>query len=139
MSDFVSNIFMVLSVCCFINGYGSSVRGKFLCTGFKQRNPRKFCPSKMYKHAVYHCIPQEVPGGVQCECLDGFTGERCEEDRNECVSYPDICSDRGNCTNTFGSYNCSCYEQYEVQFTGLCRVIIRTISIKYLSFVTREG
>ncbi|XP_072016154.1 uncharacterized protein [Amphiura filiformis] len=45
----------------------------------------------------------------ECQCLDGYTGNLCEEDINECELQPPIC--RGgnvHCLNKVGSYECIC-------------------------------
>ena len=32
----------------------------------------------------------------------------CDTDIDECTQYHDICQNKGRCTNTAGSYECSC-------------------------------
>uniref|UniRef100_G3P4Q8 Adhesion G protein-coupled receptor L4 n=1 Tax=Gasterosteus aculeatus aculeatus TaxID=481459 RepID=G3P4Q8_GASAC len=49
-----------------------------------------------------------------CFCNQGYTGDGttfCEDD-NECRNVTNICGDRGNCTNTVGSYYCTCVSGY---------------------------
>ncbi|KAG5275607.1 hypothetical protein AALO_G00122290 [Alosa alosa] len=45
-----------------------------------------------------------------CKCKDGFTGNgitNCQDD-DECERVPYICGDHATCTNTLGSYHCTC-------------------------------
>uniref|UniRef100_A0A8C6PZE6 Adhesion G protein-coupled receptor L4 n=1 Tax=Nothobranchius furzeri TaxID=105023 RepID=A0A8C6PZE6_NOTFU len=56
-----------------------------------------------------------------CFCNHGFTGDGtsfCNDD-NECLNVTNICGDRGQCTNTRGSYYCTCVSGYTS--TGLSR------------------
>ncbi|XP_036971908.1 adhesion G protein-coupled receptor L4 isoform X2 [Acanthopagrus latus] len=49
-----------------------------------------------------------------CFCKHGYTGDGttfCKDD-NECQNVTNICGDRGNCTNTEGSYYCTCISGY---------------------------
>ena len=47
----------------------------------------------------------------QCHCNDGYGGKGCDmPDDNECKYRP--CDVFGYCTNTLGSYFCSCREGY---------------------------
>ncbi|PFX13967.1 Protein HEG-like 1 [Stylophora pistillata] len=41
-------------------------------------------------------------------CQDGFMGERCEQDINECITNPHGCHHNASCNNTIGSYTCKC-------------------------------
>lgn len=45
-------------------------------------------------------------GGFTCECAEGFTGERCEERKQNCSSNP--CLNNGICTDVGGSFLCTC-------------------------------
>ncbi|ETE70794.1 Vitamin K-dependent protein S, partial [Ophiophagus hannah] len=42
-----------------------------------------------------------------CICKPGWQGEKCEEDRNECIFYQNICG-TAKCKNTPGKYVCEC-------------------------------
>ncbi|KAF7662831.1 hypothetical protein LDENG_00225910 [Lucifuga dentata] len=49
-----------------------------------------------------------------CFCNHGYTGDGttfCHDD-NECQNVTNICGDKGNCTNTEGSYYCTCVPGY---------------------------
>ncbi|XP_034035833.1 adhesion G protein-coupled receptor L4 [Thalassophryne amazonica] len=49
-----------------------------------------------------------------CFCNHGYTGDGttfCHDD-NECRNVTNICGDKGNCTNTEGSYYCTCVHGY---------------------------
>uniref|UniRef100_A0A3P8S5X1 Adhesion G protein-coupled receptor L4 n=1 Tax=Amphiprion percula TaxID=161767 RepID=A0A3P8S5X1_AMPPE len=49
-----------------------------------------------------------------CFCNHGYTGDGttfCNDD-NECQNVTNICGDRGRCTNTAGSYYCTCVSGY---------------------------
>ncbi|XP_068705898.1 adhesion G protein-coupled receptor E1-like [Montipora foliosa] len=48
----------------------------------------------------------------RCLCPPGFNGDFCQEDINECSSENE-CHVNATCTNTKGSYNCTCKEGYE--------------------------
>uniref|UniRef100_A0A5S6Q3Z5 EGF-like domain-containing protein n=1 Tax=Trichuris muris TaxID=70415 RepID=A0A5S6Q3Z5_TRIMR len=43
---------------------------------------------------------------AKCVCMEGYTGEVCAQDVNECNYAP--CGEYGTCTNSFGSYICQC-------------------------------
>lgn len=52
------------------------------------------------------CVDQI--GGYSCLCPQGFAGERCEGDINECLSNP--CNPRGSldCVQLTNDYRCIC-------------------------------
>eukprot|EP00494_Astrolonche_serrata_P022596 UN22853 len=50
---------------------------------------------------------QELTPGFRCVCSNGWEGEVCDEDVNECVS-GDVCPVNASCKNTIGHYKCSC-------------------------------
>ncbi|KAH3692451.1 hypothetical protein DPMN_194292 [Dreissena polymorpha] len=58
----------------------------------------------------------------RCLCQQGYTGQTCETDINECGSSP--CQNGGSCTDRLNGYVCRCTEAYtgsncEVQQQGI--------------------
>lgn len=45
-------------------------------------------------------------GSFECQCLQGYTGPRCEVDVNECVSSP--CQNDATCLDQIGEFQCIC-------------------------------
>lgn len=45
-------------------------------------------------------------GSFECQCLQGYTGPRCEIDVNECVSNP--CQNDATCLDQIGEFQCIC-------------------------------
>ncbi|XP_068447252.1 sushi, nidogen and EGF-like domain-containing protein 1 isoform X3 [Clinocottus analis] len=52
-------------------------------------------------------------GSYQCECVDGFTGNRCQSGINGCLSEP--CKHGGTCEDRPGSYLCHCSQGFKGQ------------------------
>ena len=44
-----------------------------------------------------------------------FLGTTCENDVDECASNP--CPANAQCTNTFGSFNCTCNSQFRFELS----------------------
>ncbi|XP_072047763.1 uncharacterized protein [Amphiura filiformis] len=44
--------------------------------------------------------------GYECQCLPGWTGQKCEKDVNECTSTP--CLNGGQCVDGVNRYECQC-------------------------------
>uniref|UniRef100_A0A3B5L285 Adhesion G protein-coupled receptor L4 n=1 Tax=Xiphophorus couchianus TaxID=32473 RepID=A0A3B5L285_9TELE len=64
-------------------------------------------------HSKATCKPQNGSSNV-CLCNYGYTGDgiRTCKDDNECQNVTNICGDRAQCTNTEGSYYCTCVPGY---------------------------
>lgn len=45
-------------------------------------------------------------GSFECQCLQGYTGPRCEIDVNECISNP--CQNDATCLDQIGEFQCIC-------------------------------
>ncbi|XP_071083980.1 uncharacterized protein [Haliotis cracherodii] len=43
-------------------------------------------------------------------CFEGWKGDVCDEDVDECTAISNLCQHGGGCTNTHGSFECSCVE-----------------------------
>jgi len=110
-----------------------------VCNG-KPQCPRgddegEVCNStKCLKHGCgHHCM--ETSQGPTCFCQNGFklseNGKSCE-DVDECEEYG-ACSQI--CTNTKGSFKCSCHEGYllnnrSCQYVGTAQLFITMMSVK---------
>ncbi len=49
--------------------------------------------------------------GYACDCVDGWEGELCDQDVNECLNNP--CLNGGACNNNDGGFTCSCPDGWE--------------------------
>lgn len=52
----------------------------------------------------YSC--EDLVDGFQCNCFDGYEGDSCDRDVNECVSQP--CLNGGICLNAVATFQCNC-------------------------------
>ena len=68
-----------------------------------------------------------------CTCRDGWTGDTCAEDINECSYGRDTCNrSTETCTNTIGSFVCNCKDGYRRNADRLCQgwySVLDTITI----------
>ena len=48
---------------------------------------------------------------LTCDCADGWAGDACDEDVDECLDAP--CDPNATCTNEPGSFACTCDEGFE--------------------------
>ncbi|XP_053372976.1 fibrillin-1-like [Mercenaria mercenaria] len=63
-----------------------------------------------------HCDP--VSG---CVCKNGWTGEKCDTDKNECDAVTSPCTALNTiCTNTRGGFTCNCLSGYFNNSNGQC-------------------
>ena len=57
-----------------------------------------------------------------CICGEGWSGILCDVDRDECSASLETCpGDNRQCTNTPGSYLCSCLAGFENSTDGNCK------------------
>ncbi|CAC5419913.1 Fibrillin-1,Fibulin-1,Fibulin-5,Fibrillin-2,Latent-transforming growth factor beta-binding protein 4 [Mytilus coruscus] len=62
----------------------------------------------------------DFPGSYTCKCEEGFEGEHCEFDINECLYLNGGCQDQ--CLNTNGSFQCQCRDNTVLEENGVsCR------------------
>ncbi|XP_077140908.1 epidermal growth factor-like protein 7 isoform X1 [Ranitomeya variabilis] len=55
-------------------------------------------------------------GYNRCQCTEGWSGNHCQTDVDECESGQQRCSQ--SCTNTHGSFRCGCYEGFSLSSDG---------------------
>ncbi|KAK7483627.1 hypothetical protein BaRGS_00025180, partial [Batillaria attramentaria] len=58
-----------------------------------------------------------------CICDDGWTGNLCHDDVDECSENKTICGSDQVCHNTRGSYTCDCLDGYRKNTHGVCEDI----------------
>lgn len=63
----------------------------------------RFAGANPCEHAG-KCI--NTQGSFQCQCLQGYSGPRCEIDVNECLSNP--CQNDATCLDQIGEFQCIC-------------------------------
>ncbi|XP_022809266.1 fibulin-1-like [Stylophora pistillata] len=81
--------------------------------GFMYRGTEnKCCFNVCYNNAT--CLVGFTNKGYKCLCPPGYTGEHCEKDVDECTTNTPDCDVNAECSNTEGSFNCSC----KVGFNG---------------------
>ena len=99
---------------CHNGGICSTVGGMFSCE----------CSAPYYGH---QCLQSPCDGHAcnqgncvllnntmpHCECNEGFTGEFCNEDINECMTSHSCSRGQGVCRNTIGNYSCECYQGFQ--------------------------
>ena len=71
------------------------------------------CPCE---HALFTCAQQvnsSGQGSYDCVCVEGFSGENCTENIDDCASEP--CLNGGSCVDGVAEYMCLCVPGY----TGL--------------------
>ena len=52
-------------------------------------------------------------GGFTCQCPQGWLGDKCSQDLDECVAGNVDCQNGGTCVNTPGNYWCSCVNGWQ--------------------------
>lgn len=63
---------------------------------------------KCESHSCIHgdCVGDQDSNGYRCLCNDGFVGDFCDIDIDECNSSP--CLNNGTCIDLVNSYSCDC-------------------------------
>jgi Notch-like protein len=59
----------------------------------------------------------DLVDSFECDCRDGFTGEDCSLDVNECLSSP--CANGGTCREGEGAFSCECPSGYSGADCGI--------------------
>lgn len=62
-------------------------------------------------------------GSFECQCLQGYSGPRCEIDVNECVSNP--CQNDATCLDQIGEFQCICMPGTETSVSVSASVCLR--------------
>ncbi|XP_070175148.1 fibrillin-2-like, partial [Littorina saxatilis] len=84
------------------------------CTGLSYgANCGKTCECNGRGVACHH-----VTG---CQCQSGWKGEACGDDVDECEENRDVCGQGQLCSNTAGSYLCSCLPGFSKDSAGTCQ------------------
>ncbi|XP_053391979.1 uncharacterized protein LOC128554696, partial [Mercenaria mercenaria] len=65
--------------------------------------------------------------GTICKCKAGWTGQKCENDVNECDTDPPVCDkENTGCQNAPGSYDCLCLRNFRKSEKGICEEYTET-------------
>ncbi|XP_068705759.1 uncharacterized protein [Montipora foliosa] len=104
-----------------------NINGKLLCEllpSDKYNNSDKFMSNESFHHFSIastcsgwpcknngKCLPLYEENSYKCFCKVGLTGRDCENDIDECSSENE-CHVNATCTNTIGSYSCTCKKGY---------------------------
>ncbi|XP_060591770.1 fibrillin-1-like [Ruditapes philippinarum] len=62
------------------------------------------------------------PKTGQCYCKNGWTGDKCDDDVDECTNSDVVCPYNSECFNTPGSFDCKCDIGYLLVASGECKV-----------------
>ncbi|KAL3086398.1 hypothetical protein niasHT_033516 [Heterodera trifolii] len=65
-----------------------------------------FCQSSTEVCLNGFCMNDQ--NGSHCQCQTGWSGQRCQEDIDECQLRDKLCQNGGKCVNTIGGFYCEC-------------------------------
>ncbi|XP_046582538.1 delta-like protein B [Haliotis rubra] len=82
----------------------------------------KYCKATP-DHSHYTCHPHT---GAKM-CFEGWKGDNCNKDIDECTESDQMCQHGGTCTNTNGSFECACAEGIKGK---LCENIINQCALE---------
>ncbi|XP_067685380.1 protein jagged-1-like [Haliotis asinina] len=79
---------------------------------------RAYCDSDWYGSSCEkYCKATTDHGHYRCHlqtgakvCLEGWKGEKCDQDIDECTEINNTCQNGGTCRNSLGSFQCICME-----------------------------
>ncbi|KAL4229260.1 Mucin-4 [Mactra antiquata] len=106
--------------------------GGYQCScnaGFKLENDLRTCTECDSVHYGINCANECNcgVGAIRCDsvtgcvCNNGWLGEKCDIDRDECQVSPSVCTGVSEqCTNTPGSYTCTCESGYRRNSNNIC-------------------
>ena len=69
-----------------------------------------------------HGTCSDTGGEVSCSCDDGWTGDRCEDNVDECATGEHDCDAHATCTDTDGAWECTCNAGYEGNGTSCSEI-----------------
>jgi hypothetical protein len=81
----------------------SYVTGVVSCVRDRQKRKHTHNRIRIYTHLAT-CVSDST--SYSCVCADGWTGDNCDEDLDECASFP--CLHDGVCTNGANQFSCKC-------------------------------
>ena len=53
-------------------------------------------------------ICTNTPGSFECKCPEGYGGDKCQDDLDECQLGTHMCQNGATCTNSAPGYSCAC-------------------------------
>ncbi|XP_037103624.1 growth arrest-specific protein 6 [Syngnathus acus] len=78
--------------------------------------PDQCSPSHCHARGSVRC--EDKKGAFLCHCFSGWTGDLCDQDVDECNKSNGGCDHE--CSNTMGSYHCSCQPGYMLRGHHMC-------------------